>query len=153
MGHLQGTCALLSAWEAPRPVCIAGLFHSVYGTESYPNTVVPLNARGPVRAAIGDTAENLAYLFGVMNKASFYAIVVANRTSGEVAHRNTGELLPIDAFQVTGLCHMVVANWLEQRPRVAAQHKFIRADEFRAMRPYLTAAACSALDDAYGFRP
>ena len=33
--HLQQTYELLKQWENPQYVCLAGLFHSIYGTQIY----------------------------------------------------------------------------------------------------------------------
>ena len=35
LDHLSGTCRLLESWSCPHTVCVAGLFHSVYGTSSF----------------------------------------------------------------------------------------------------------------------
>ena len=71
LDHLRGTRALLSQWGAREAVQDAGLFHSVYGTETYRHVTLPLDLRGQVRALIGEEAEGLAYVFGAMTKESF----------------------------------------------------------------------------------
>src|SRR5262249_51404868 len=70
--HLMGTAALLGAWGADQTLCDAGLFHSVYGTESYGAVLIPLALRPAVCRLIGEDAEHTAYLFGVMSKSTFY---------------------------------------------------------------------------------
>lgn len=42
---------------------------------------------------------------------------------------------------------------LEQRPRVAPEHRFLRRDEFERMRIHLLPGAREAIDRAYGFAP
>lgn len=49
------------------------------------------------------------------------------------------------------LCHVFVANWLEQRGRVAPERRLIRAAEFRMMLDRLSPPARKALAVAYGF--
>ena len=149
MEHLQGVHALLVGYGAREAVCDAGLFHSVYGTESYQAQTIPDTLRPQVVALIGAEAERLARLFGVMNKASFYALLVAGE--GRMLHRQTGEEIPLSREDVSDLCDMVVANWLEQRPRAPEQYQRIREAEFREMLPLLIPGSRAALKVAYGF--
>src|SRR5215207_7361742 len=69
--HLLGTWAMLCRWAQPEWVCEAGAFHSVYGTDVYDGRLVPASDRYRVRAAIGETAERLVYLFSVMSRRAF----------------------------------------------------------------------------------
>lgn len=148
LSHLEGTAALLEAWGGRPALCLGGLLHSVYGTESFRTAVLPLGLRSQVQALFGLEAEALAYRFGAMEKASFYA---ANSPPHLVGDRFTGTEMVLDAGGYGDLCDMVVANWLEQRPRVAEEHRFIRRAEFSAMRGHLLPKARRALDAAYGF--
>ena len=68
-----GTRALLEAWSVDGWLCDAGLFHSVYGTESFRQVSIPLDLCGRVREGIGAQAERLAYVFGAMTHKSFSA--------------------------------------------------------------------------------
>lgn len=61
--HLKGTYDLLRDWGAPKHVQLAGLFHSIYGTQYFGHASVPLTERHKVRALIGDTAERLVFAF------------------------------------------------------------------------------------------
>jgi len=61
--HLLGTRALLIRWGAPEHVSIAGMFHSVYSTESYRLTAVSYENRKALAEMIGTEAEDLVYLF------------------------------------------------------------------------------------------
>jgi hypothetical protein len=70
--HLRGTYGLLREWQAPERLCLAGLFHSVYGTETFTKTTVPLEQRETIRQLIGADAEELVYLWGRMRRASLY---------------------------------------------------------------------------------
>jgi hypothetical protein len=150
LNHLAGTRALLEAWGAPREVCDAGLYHAVYGTESYSNKLLPPELRSEVRAVIGDAAEFLAYAFGAMKKSSFYANL--DREAGfSIQSRFDGSLIALGLCEFAGLCHISVANWLEQRSRVSPADRNIRADEFRKMRRFLNSEARKALDEAYEF--
>jgi hypothetical protein len=149
--HLVGTRALLIDWSVETSISDAGLFHAVYGTESFPTAIVSTHLRQDVQAVIGREAEFLAYAFGVMTKQSFYANL--DRSDGHhVMSRLYGDEMPVSDAQLNALCHISVANWLEQRPRVGPEHRFIRAIEFRKMLDRLNSRARAALASAYGFK-
>jgi hypothetical protein len=61
--HLCGTHALLEQWSNREPVCTAGLFHSLYGTNRFRHKSWPLTDRATIRELIGERAEELAYFF------------------------------------------------------------------------------------------
>src|SRR3954454_1591338 len=70
--HLLGTRQLLVEWGARAALCDAGLFHSIYSTEHFGQTAVPLARRGEVRQLIGEEAESLVWLFCVMRRDGFF---------------------------------------------------------------------------------
>jgi len=150
LDHLSGTAAMLAEWGAATELCDAGLFHSVYGTESYPHTVLGLELRSEVRELIGAYSERLVFLFGTQEKASLYENLFREGPSWLV-NRMTGDREPIDDGEFRDLCELTVANWLEQRPRVPEHMKMLREQAFRAMRPFLSDPAWAALSGAYGF--
>jgi hypothetical protein len=60
--HLNGVYKILLAWNQPRYVVRAGLFHSVYGTFDYRNGVYELrDGRDKLWDLIGEGAEELAF--------------------------------------------------------------------------------------------
>lgn len=149
IAHLQGVSSLLVQYGARPALCDAGLFHSVYGTESYTRQTIPDALRPQVAALVGAEAERIARLFGVMEKESFYALLEAGE--GAIRHRQTGESIAVSRQDMADLSDLTVANWLEQRPRVAERHKRIREDEFRRMLPLLLPGSRAAIVAAYGF--
>lgn len=110
--HLRGTYDLLAGWGSPEPVCLAGLFHSVYGTEKFQITTIPLEERSGVRERIGTQAERLVHLYALLRRTSLYE----NLDRGwpySVALRDGGrESLTGDEF--VGLMTLDLANRLEQ---------------------------------------
>ena len=147
--HLQGVSALLTTYGARAALCDAGLFHSVYGTESYQSQTIPLELRPRVVGLIGEEAERLAWLFGVMKKESFYALLAPGE--GRITHRQLGETIPLSGQDMGDLCDLTVANWLEQRPRAPERYQRIREAEFRQMLPLLLPGARVAIAQAYEF--
>src|SRR5919112_361494 len=70
--HLRGTYEQLERWGCSEDLCRAGLYHSVYGTEYFQKRTVPLDARDEVRSAIGERAEEIAYLYCALSRQSLY---------------------------------------------------------------------------------
>jgi hypothetical protein len=66
--HLDGTYNLLHAAGCSRDVCLAGLAHSVYGTNRFRKQTIPEEMREGVRRIIGERAEHLAYTFGRIDR-------------------------------------------------------------------------------------
>ena len=150
LDHLKGVRDILVSWGASEALAAAGLFHSVYGTESYRQEAVPLSLRPQVRAVIGEEAERLAYVFGAMAKETFDASVERGGVFW-VRDRHSGNALDLDEKQCSALCELVVANWLEQRPRVPEEYRQLKAEMFRTLRVWLSDPAAAALTAAYGF--
>jgi (p)ppGpp synthase/HD superfamily hydrolase len=64
LDHLLGTAELLMEWECDKDLVLAGLCHSIYGTDSYHTVTIDPSRRDEVRALIGEKAEKLAWEFG-----------------------------------------------------------------------------------------
>src|SRR5262245_31983563 len=93
--HLNATFDILADWGAPEEVRLAGLFHSVYGTEAFDHPTLPPDglSRLRVRGAIGTAAERLAYLFCALEREPF----LANPSGGRLANRFDGTALAFRA--------------------------------------------------------
>ena len=116
LDHLLGTRQLLVEWEARPALCDAGLFHSVYGTQHYELTAVPLTMRNEVQQLIGEEAESLAWLFCMMRRETLYE---NPGPAGElrVQHRLTDKWLPLTKTQFEDLWTLTIANTLEAYPQ------------------------------------
>lgn len=64
--HLKGVYHLLKFRGFRDEVCLAGMFHSIYGTRYFKHAVMSRDERPVVRDLIGDEAELLAYTFGLL---------------------------------------------------------------------------------------
>ena len=111
--HLQQTYELLKRWENTHSVCLAGLFHSIYGTQIYKKQTLALERRDIIKNAIGIEAEYLAYLFCIMDRDCFYN----NLTSNKVRNSQDGSYILISEETKRNLCEILVANELEQQKR------------------------------------
>lgn len=110
--HLHGTAALLRAWGAPEPVCIAGLYHAVYGTDAFRPALTSTAMRQSIRDLIGVQAEDLVYLYGACHRETYYPRI--GRTSQlQFSDRFSGTDYAITTHQLSGLCELILANELE----------------------------------------
>jgi (p)ppGpp synthase/HD superfamily hydrolase len=140
LDHLLGTRALLVEWGARPAVCDASLFHSVYGTEHYELTVIPLSLRADVQHLIGEESEALAWLFCIMHRESFDQNLL--RTGAySIQHRLTAEKVPLTAAQFHDLVTMTFANTLEAFPRLPWG---VRRNCRAYLRPFRTVAISGA---------
>ncbi len=147
--HLKGVRDVLVGWGERQILCDAGLFHSVYGTESFSGGAIPVNLRGRVRQLIGLEAERLAWLFGAMRKGSFYANLRPGEGPFRVQSRLDEEWQEISQQELSDLVCLTVANWFEQLPRVSAGERERMRDLFLKMRPWLGERAQRDFDSVY----
>ena len=117
LGHLVGVYRNLKTWDCDEDVCRAGVFHSIYGTESFQRFKLPLERRGEVRDLIGDRAERLAYLNCAINYKVFEESLKADTTLIRMLDRFSGEQvgLSTDDFRDLSLIHL--CDRIEQVPR------------------------------------
>jgi hypothetical protein len=145
--HLCGTRALLESWDADEWLCDAGLFHSVYGTESFRQVSIPLDLRGQVREVIGIRAERMAYVFGAMTMASFESN--AGRTGGfSLSDRFDGSAITLTGQEWSGLCELFIANALEQRSAIPLERQRRFFEKFRWVTAHVSDLAADAFVEA-----
>lgn len=78
--HLTGTASLLMDWGCSNDVVLAGLCHSIYGTDSYHTVTVDHSKRDEVRSLIGERAEELAWEFGNRKNPRIASFITNNET-------------------------------------------------------------------------
>lgn len=109
--HLLGTNDILRKMGADPQVAVAGLFHSVYGTQNFKRAVLTLSDRALVRDVIGERAERLAFLFCEAARP----IEAARADDGyRIAAWSGGSEL-VTAQELRDLQWIDVANAMEQR--------------------------------------
>ena len=146
--HLRGTYDVLTGWGCERDVCLAGLYHSVYGTDVFRTVTLAPDARDKVAAAIGPDAERLAYLYCALVRESLYDNL---RTGGPrpyaVRSRFDGSELAVSRDDYAGLVTIDFANRLEQMPHSRYSREQFATDRSRyvAAIPLLPPAAVEQL--------
>lgn len=148
--HLRGTHDLLREWGNGPEVCVAGLFHSIYGTYAFETRSADLGMRDAVARVIGEPAERLVHLFCVTDRRRFYDHLGEARFAlhDMVEDRE----LPVDRATLAALIEMEVANVVDQLPRRSPRKAraavelygpaFERAEDYMSAGAARAARAC-----------
>ncbi len=152
MAHVVAVHRLMEAQGCDEDLCRAGLFHSIYSTESFKGFEWMLERRGDVRALIGERAERLAYLNCAMNRASFDQAVAHAAGPYRIVDRITGEEVALTPEEFEDLCKVHLYDWLEQVPRSRYGWGYRRAS-YRRMAERLGPEACRAYDRVFAAEP
>ncbi|MGZ5819260.1 MAG: DUF6817 domain-containing protein [Burkholderiaceae bacterium] len=110
--HLHGTESLLREWGARETVCIAGLYHAVYGTDGFTPSLAGIDMRQRITTLLGDEAEKLAYLYGACNRRAYYPRI-GSESQLQFADRFTNTEYDISNEQLRDLCELILANEME----------------------------------------
>jgi hypothetical protein len=151
LDHLQGTHDLLVEWGNEPDVCVAGLFHSIYGTYVFDKRSADMSMRDEIRGVIGAEAERLVYLFCVTDRRCFYDHLGESRFRlRDTVHDRD---LDLDRNTLAALIEIEVANILDQIPhrsqkkaRLAAQ---CYADAFARSEGYISLLAAGAAERCF----
>lgn len=147
LAHLIAVCRDLRRWGCEEPVCLAGLFHSIYGTEKFQSFSLSLERREELRDLIGERAERLSYFNSAMDRPSFDGLV-AGDGPGPMGDRFTGATVDLTPLDFTDLCRVQVCDWLEQVPRTKEWD--YRRQAYRQMAQRLGAIAQTEYDRVFG---
>jgi len=110
--HLRGTESLLRSWGACESLCVAGLYHAVYGTDRYKPALNSLAGRQGIAELIGTEAEELAYLYGACNREVFYPRIGTDAQLVFADRFNNAEY-DLQPRQLAQMCELILANELE----------------------------------------
>ena len=111
LDHLVGTYRILRCWGCDDDTCIAGLFHSVYGTSSFSSPCVSFTDRDDVALRTGVRAERLAFLFSIATRPQG---LVRSASTLFIASRADGAEIPITLCEAKDLITIECANLYEQ---------------------------------------
>lgn len=110
--HLAGVHRILEASKSDEHVCVAGLFHSIYGTRAFKQVTVNRDRRAEVRALIGGKSENLVWAFCNLHRPQLFETSLS-RQKFEWASQWIDTEKAADFW--SGLLRMECANLLEQK--------------------------------------
>jgi len=114
--HLYGVYKVLVEWGCPQRVCLAGLFHSVYGTTFFKQNIFTDVQRPLVQNVIGTDAERLAWIFCKLRRSSLYTALTSD-VSNLFVRGGDGTIIPVSRQEVIDLMVILWANALEQDRR------------------------------------
>lgn len=151
LDHLIATHDLLCSWDAVEPLCLGGLFHSIYGTDGFQTSAVGDFEQDRIRTIIGAEAESIVWRFGMMTHASFWAALA---TLGALkpppstlilVDRLNGKRLDCTSAEFIALINVTLANALDQARYVPERY----GSEKRALLYPLLAHALPKARDAF----
>jgi hypothetical protein len=132
-------------------VCLAGLFHSIYGTKTFQTAVLKTDSRERLRALIGEYAEDLVYVFGMSDRRH---LLLENKSAPYcwIDHR-TGEAAGITDDTFRHLIEIEVANFVEQIPFLTGNPDQVIRDmrnRFESTALHMSVGAKNAVHRAIG---
>lgn len=121
IGHLKHTCSLLQRMRCEPHVCVAGLFHGVYGTQALHSEsmdIVPEARREQVAALIGGRSERLVYCFSAMRYESVGRSLrnVLRGGDPDLRSRLDDGALPVDRGEFDDLLRLKLGDVLAHVP-------------------------------------
>lgn len=142
LNHLRGTYLLLKTWDNSEAICLAGLFHSIYGTQFYKISSTSLENRSYIKELIGEFSEVLAYLFCVTDRNGFFRCIEdGNHVLNDLVHNTE---VPISYETLKALLEIEMANCLEQLEYLQdypIEHQKAFQEKMEKARPYLSEKA------------
>jgi hypothetical protein len=145
--HVLRVHELVESWGGSLRVRLAALCHATYGTHGFPRALLPLDRRARLRAAIGDEAEALVYLYDACDRSKTYARIGA--TPLPLTDRFTGEVVALAAADLSDFAVLTIANELDvarTAPLTSEARRDIRA-LVAALGGYVPAVTAQALAD------
>ena len=109
--------AFLEQWGNDPEVCRGGLFHSIYGTQSYKMQSASLDDRQRIRDVIDERSERLAFLFCVTRRGQFFEELGKPDAKLHDRIHKTDE--PVTQDELRDLIEMEMANYIEFMARTA----------------------------------
>ena len=116
--HLKGTYDLLKSWDNQGDVCMAGLCHSIYGTQIFKHISANITERPKIQEVIGKQAEELAYLFCASDRKFLYDNFDIDATKEKIMFSDViaKKVYPSSLGKFKSLIEIGLANNLEQIP-------------------------------------
>jgi len=149
--HLRRTAALLARWGNREALCLAGLYHAVYGTDGIHGALVAHERRSVIAGAIGVEAEAIVYLYGACDRDAFHPRIGTPHETQFVDRFSRSEY-GIAPSALADFCELTLANEFElacSSAAFSAKHGASIAYLAGRMHAHASAqalAACRGLD-------
>ncbi|MBD3671215.1 MAG: hypothetical protein HUJ29_10610 [Gammaproteobacteria bacterium] len=148
LSHLRSTAALLEQWQAPTPLCKAGLYHAIYGTGGFPSSLISMGLRGAVAEQLGEITERIVYLYCACDRDSVWPQFGQDKPI-QFRERFSGKIIPVTEYDLTSFCELTAANEVEiaqNNPDFITRHGAELHKLFTDMKPYLSMHAIKSTD-------
>ena len=147
--HLDGVYSYLERWGLPEHVRLAGLFHSLYGTEGFQGFTLSLEWRDQIRSLIGDRAERLVYCYCALTYQSLRESVLAGG-GPRLWDRFADCRLEVTQKEYQEILWMMLANTLEIEARLNDEEKTLeQAGFWREVAEELGGVAVEGWEQVY----
>ncbi len=147
--HLKGLAEYLERYNRPFTTIVAGLFHSIYGTETFNGFSFSLARREEIQENIGTEAEALVYAYCRMSEASFDISVRKNEPF--LLDRDMFTRITVTSEQFIELQWMMMLDTLEVDSRVPKSKQWEKRVKFwYEVADNLGQDARTALKEVYG---
>jgi hypothetical protein len=144
--HLTGVWVLLKDWNNPEAICLAGLYHSIYGTGGFEQRLVSIDKRQSIIDLIGYEAERFVYLFAACDRPVTHPRI--GQDNPPLFHdRFSQKDYPLHASEWRALCEIMLANELNLGQHNTAfykKHLTHYQDLFTRFEPWLSNSAILA---------
>lgn len=150
--HLKGTYTLLQSWDADPDLCIAGLYHAVYGTSGFDEVLISEDYRDKIKEIIGEQSEKIVYSYCACDRDFFWP-QIGIKANPIFRDRFLGKKYNLSSNELRLFCELTVANELEI---ATDNNEFIEKygqslnDLFTRMKPYISAQAINHVFDVIG---
>ena len=148
LNHLRGVYDILIGWQESDTVALAGLFHSIYGTDAFNRASVSIESRNEIREIIGTEAERLAFIFCSMKRETLWSNLEKNH-SFSIESRFDQSTIPLSERDIKDLFAIALANNLELRPREPWRQKAVNKAIYSRSRKFLSPVAYEAFQTGY----
>jgi hypothetical protein len=140
VNHLHGTYKLLKSWNADYELCIAGLYHAIYGTSGFDKSLISDSHRDKIKEILGTQSEQIVYTYCACERDFFWE-QIGIKDNPVFLDRFTGNKYCLSLSELKYFCELTVANELE----IAKDNdKFIQKygkslnSLFLHMKPYIS---------------
>lgn len=110
--HFRATFERLRVWEEAEAICSAGLYHAVYGTETFVPKLMTLKLREEVAGIIGVEAERHVYFFCACDRA-FFAPQLVHEDYPTYRDRFRSTTFQPTFWQIHAFCTLTLANEID----------------------------------------
>lgn len=145
LNHLQRTAQLLTEWDAPQELVLAGLCHAVYGTDGFDHPLVDVSCRANVAGVIGPDAEAVVYRYARCDR--HFTFPHLGRDPVKFRDRFTGAVNAVEPRQLQEFMELTFANELDvvrHSPGFATREWPLIARVFSRCHDLVSAAAWAA---------